>query len=84
MSAWGVDRRWSSSTARSAPERPAPRSAPLLEGDFTVYRYDRRGRGDSGDSDASTPEREIEDLAALVAVIGEAPFVFGQSTGAAL
>ena len=57
---------------------------PLLEGDFTLYRYDRRGRGDSADSDASTPEREIEDLAALVAEIGEAPYVFGQSSGAAL
>jgi pimeloyl-ACP methyl ester carboxylesterase len=58
--------------------------APLLDGDFTLYRYDRRGRGDSSDSSASTPQNELEDLAALVAATGEAPFVFGQSSGAAL
>jgi pimeloyl-ACP methyl ester carboxylesterase len=58
--------------------------APLLDGDFTLYRYDRRGRGDSSDSESSTPEREVEDLAAVIAAIGDAPFVFGQSSGAAL
>jgi pimeloyl-ACP methyl ester carboxylesterase len=58
--------------------------APLLDEEFTLYRYDRRGRGDSSDSGASTPDREIEDLAAVVAETGEAPFVFGQSSGAAL
>ena len=57
---------------------------PLLDDDFTLYRYDRRGRGDSSDSGSSTPQNEIEDLAAVVAVTGEAPFVFGQSSGAAL
>jgi pimeloyl-ACP methyl ester carboxylesterase len=58
--------------------------APLLDGDFTLYRYDRRGRGDSSDRDGSTPQNELEDLAAIVAATGEAPFVFGQSSGAAL
>jgi pimeloyl-ACP methyl ester carboxylesterase len=58
--------------------------APLLDADFTLYRYDRRGRGDSSDSGASTPEREVQDLAAIVAETGETPFVFGQSSGAAL
>jgi pimeloyl-ACP methyl ester carboxylesterase len=58
--------------------------APLLDGDFTLYRYDRRGRGDSSDRDGSTPQNEVADLAAIVAVTGEAPFVFGQSSGAAL
>jgi pimeloyl-ACP methyl ester carboxylesterase len=69
--------------ALSTRETGAP-LAPLLAGDFTLYRYDRRGRGDSSDSGASKPEREIEDLAAIVAETGEAPFVFGQSSGAAL
>lgn len=69
--------------ALSSRETGAP-LAPLLNGDFTLYRYDRRGRGDSSDSDASTPAREIEDLQAIVAITGEAPFVFGQSSGAAL
>jgi pimeloyl-ACP methyl ester carboxylesterase len=58
--------------------------APLLDADFTLYRYDRRGRGDSSDRDGSTPENEIADLAAIVAATGETPFVFGQSSGAAL
>jgi pimeloyl-ACP methyl ester carboxylesterase len=58
--------------------------APLLDGDFTVYRYDRRGRGDSSDSGSSTPQDEVQDLAAIVAETGEAPCVFGQSSGAAL
>lgn len=57
---------------------------PLLEADFTLYRYDRRGRGDSSDGDASTPENELQDLAAIVTATGDAPFVFGQSSGAAL
>ena len=69
--------------ALSTRETGAP-LAPLLDGDFTLYRYDRRGRGDSSDGDASTPENEIQDLAAIVAATGEAPFVFGQSSGAAL
>jgi len=58
--------------------------APLLDPDFTLYRYDRRGRGDSSDAGASRPENEIQDLAAIVAATGEEPFVFGQSSGAAL
>jgi len=58
--------------------------APLLDPDFTLYRYDRRGRGDSSDRDASTPENELQDLAAIVAATDETPFVFGQSSGAAL
>jgi pimeloyl-ACP methyl ester carboxylesterase len=69
--------------ALSTKEAGAP-LAPLLDGDFTLYRYDRRGRGDSSDGDASTPENELQDLAAIVTATGEAPFVFGQSSGAAL
>src|SRR5436309_2261873 len=40
--------------------------AELLGKYFTVYNYDRRGRGDSGDTQPFTKEREIEDLQALV------------------
>lgn len=58
--------------------------APLLDPDFTLYRYDRRGRGESSDAAASRPENEIQDLAAIVAATGETPFVFGQSSGAAI
>ena len=53
---------------------------------FTVYTYDRRGRGDSGDTQPYSVEREIEDLAAVVSVAssGGPVFVFGHSSGAAL
>lgn len=42
------------------------RLAGLLAARFTVYSYDRRGRGDSGDSKPYAVEREIEDLAAVI------------------
>jgi pimeloyl-ACP methyl ester carboxylesterase len=52
---------------------------------FTVITYDRRGRGDSGDTEPFAPEREYEDLAAVAAAAGpEPPFVFGHSSGAAI
>ena len=52
---------------------------------FTVVTYDRRGRGDSGDTAPFAPEREYEDLAAVAAATGtEPPFVFGHSSGAAI
>jgi pimeloyl-ACP methyl ester carboxylesterase len=69
--------------ALSTKESAAP-LAPLLDSDFTLYRYDRRGRGDSADGDAYAPELEVQDLAAMLRATGEAPFVFGQSSGGAL
>ena len=52
---------------------------------FTVITYDRRGRGDSGDTEPFATEREYEDLAAVAAATGtEPPFVFGHSSGAAI
>src|ERR671915_2560790 len=58
--------------------------AELLAGDFTVINYDRRGRGDSGDTRPYSVEREIEDIAALVEVAGEPVSVIGWSSGAIL
>jgi pimeloyl-ACP methyl ester carboxylesterase len=58
--------------------------AALLADRFTVYEYDRRGRGDSGPLGEISVQREIEDLAAVVARIGEEPFIFGDSSGGAL
>ncbi len=55
-----------------------------LAADFTVYSYDRRGRGDSGDSRAFSIDAEVEDLRAVVAATGETPLVYGLSSGAAL
>ncbi len=51
---------------------------------FTVLAYDRRGRGDSGDTVPYAVEREVEDIAALIAEAGGSAFVFGHSSGAIL
>jgi pimeloyl-ACP methyl ester carboxylesterase len=58
--------------------------ARALEQHFTVLNYDRRGRGDSGDTAPYAVDREIEDLGALVAAAGGSASVFGYSSGAAL
>jgi pimeloyl-ACP methyl ester carboxylesterase len=63
---------------------PSRDLAKELEHEFAVSFYDRRGRGDSGDTAPYSVEREIEDLAAVLAHIGERPFVYGISSGAAL
>jgi pimeloyl-ACP methyl ester carboxylesterase len=63
---------------------PTVKLAPLLARHFTVFAYDRRGRGDSGDTAPYSVEREIEDLVAVTAHAGERPFMFGISSGAAL
>jgi pimeloyl-ACP methyl ester carboxylesterase len=51
---------------------------------FTVYNYDRRGRGDSGDTQPYTVQREIEDIDALIQEAGGSAFVFGGSSGGVL
>lgn len=58
--------------------------AARLAGSFTVYTYDRRGRGDSGDAPAYDPARELEDLAALINEAGGSASMYGISSGAAL
>jgi pimeloyl-ACP methyl ester carboxylesterase len=58
--------------------------APLLAEHFTVFHYDRRGRGESTDTQPYTVEREIEDIEALITEAGGSAFVFGISSGAAL
>ena len=68
------------STDRSANARLAA----LLARHFTVINYDRRGRGDSGDTPPYTVEREVDDLGAVIAAAGGSAFVYGTSSGAAL
>jgi len=51
---------------------------------FTVFNYDRRGRGDSGDTAPYAVEREIEDLGALIDEAGGTAFLYGHSSGAGL
>jgi pimeloyl-ACP methyl ester carboxylesterase len=58
--------------------------ATALQPWFTVFNYDRRGRGDSGDKQPYAVAREIEDLIAIVTAAGGSAMVFGGSSGAAL
>jgi pimeloyl-ACP methyl ester carboxylesterase len=58
--------------------------AQLLANDFTVYSYDRRGRGDSADTKPYSVQREIEDLEALIDAAGGSAHVYGKSSGACL
>ena len=58
--------------------------AALLAQPFTVFHYDRRGRGDSSDTQPYMVEREIEDLEALINEAGGSAFVFGMSSGGVL
>jgi pimeloyl-ACP methyl ester carboxylesterase len=56
----------------------------LLAAHFTVYAYDRRGRGESSNNERYSPEREVEDLAALIEAAGGRAFLLGLSSGGAL
>jgi pimeloyl-ACP methyl ester carboxylesterase len=58
--------------------------AALLAKHFTVFNYDRRGRGESGDTPPYAVEREVEDIDAVVAAAGGSAFLYGSSSGAAL
>lgn len=57
---------------------------PELANHFTVYAYDRRGRGDSGDTSEYEPDREVDDLRALIDLIAEPTLLYGYSSGALL
>jgi pimeloyl-ACP methyl ester carboxylesterase len=63
---------------------PARPLAKLLTPHFTVYTYDRRGRGESGNTLPYAVEREIEDIEALLNTAGGSVYVYGISSGAAL
>jgi pimeloyl-ACP methyl ester carboxylesterase len=58
--------------------------AELLAPHFTVLNYDRRGRGDSGDTLPYAVQREVEDIDAVAGAAGGSAFLFGSSSGAAL
>src|SRR6266566_811598 len=58
--------------------------ARALQERLTVLNYDRRGRGDSGDTAPYAVDREIEDIAALIGRAGGSASVFGYSSGATL
>jgi pimeloyl-ACP methyl ester carboxylesterase len=58
--------------------------AEALKQHFTLFNYDRRGRGTSGDTPPYAVEREIDDIDALIGAAGGSAFLFGFSSGAAL
>lgn len=58
--------------------------AKLLAPDFTVYCYDRRGRGDSTDTKPYSVEKEVEDIAGLIEEAGNSAYLYGMSSGGAL
>lgn len=63
---------------------PARDVAAAMRDAFTVVIYDRRGRGESGDTLPYSPEREFEDLGAVIDAVGGDADVMGQSSGAGL
>jgi pimeloyl-ACP methyl ester carboxylesterase len=65
----------------AGPMRPL---AALLRDNFTVYTYDRRGRGESSDRTPYAVAREFEDLRAVIARAGGQAYVYATSSGAAL
>jgi pimeloyl-ACP methyl ester carboxylesterase len=65
-------------------EGPSAATAARLAQHFTVFTYDRRGRGVSGNASSYSVEREVEDIDALIREAGGAAFVYGVSSGAAL
>jgi pimeloyl-ACP methyl ester carboxylesterase len=64
--------------------RALPAPVDLLAEEFTVYVYDRRGRGASTDTSPYAIEREVEDLAALIDAAGGSAFLYGLSSGGLL
>ncbi|WP_121010752.1 alpha/beta fold hydrolase [Saccharothrix australiensis] len=63
---------------------PAGQLAEALAPHFTVHTYDRRGRGDSGDTGPYDVAREVEDIAALIGEAGGRAHLFGMSSGGTL
>ncbi len=63
---------------------PNVKLAPRLAEHFTVFSYDRRGRGDSSDTTPFAVEREVEDLGAVIGKAGGSASVYAISSGVAL
>lgn len=63
---------------------PVAHDAKAFGKEFTVYNYDRRGRGDSGDTGPYAIEREVEDVEAIIDAAGGSAYVYGHSSGAVL
>ena len=71
-------------TQYRAVDQTTPVMADVLANQFTVINYDRRGRGESGDTAPYAVAREIEDIEALIDARGGRAALFGMSSGAVL
>lgn len=63
---------------------PIVQDAKVFAKEFTIYNYDRRGRGDSTDIQPYAIEREVEDIETLIDVAGGKASLYGHSSGAVL
>lgn len=64
--------------------RPIVSDSKAFAKEFTVYTYDRRGRGDSGNTLPWSVDREVDDINALIDAAGGTAYVYGHSSGAVL
>lgn len=63
---------------------PVAETARVLSSRFSVFSYDRRGRGGSGDTEPYAVAREVEDIESLIDEAGGSAYLYGHSSGAAL
>lgn len=63
---------------------PVLYDAKVFAEEFTAYNYDRRGRGDSGNTLPHSIEREVEDIEAMIDAAGGTAYLYGHSSGAIL
>lgn len=63
---------------------PVKKDVEILSEKFTVYNYDRRGRGDSGNAPVYSLKSEVEDIEALINAAGGSSYILGHSSGAVL
>jgi pimeloyl-ACP methyl ester carboxylesterase len=61
-----------------------PQLIGMLSPQLTVYTYDRRGRGDSGDTSPYAVDREVDDIGAVIEEAGGAATLYGHSSGGSL
>jgi pimeloyl-ACP methyl ester carboxylesterase len=71
-------------TQYRAVDARTPNLVKALAADYTVVTFDRRGRGESGDTWPYAVAREVEDIAALMDALGGEAYVYGMSSGAVL
>jgi hypothetical protein len=58
---------------------PVMQDVKVFSRNFTVYNYDRRGRGDSGDTPPYSIEREVQDIEAMIDATGGKADLYGQA-----